>query len=210
MLHWGWFSIKISYTFLCLWQTGYKSLLGVDVTVVVTNGAMNFSLVQAVSSIECPSWRSFKMINIKSLSNRLVQTSRELRVWWCCVLGWHSKKIYKAFNDWKHCANFSHLVSYTHFSILAVARNSFSKILMFKGKNPSHFYPKAHQKDFRTETRQWIVCPGFRVVWIECIERSTLELSVIVLYLPKVAGLEQQFKDCEDGIDHYHNLVSLK
>ena len=123
----------------------------------------------------------------QSLSNRLFQTSRELRVWWCCVLGCHSREIYKAFNDWKHCANFSHLVSYTHFSILAVPRNSFSKILMFEGKNPSHFYPKAHQKDFRTETRQWIVCPGFRVAWIECIERSTLELSA------KVAGLEQQF-----------------
>ena len=32
----------------------------------------------------------------------------------------------------------------------------------------------------------------------------------IFLYLPKVADLEQQLSDTEEGLEHYQNLVSLK
>ena len=32
----------------------------------------------------------------------------------------------------------------------------------------------------------------------------------VFLYLPKVAELEQELAECEDGLDHYQNIVTLK
>ena len=45
------------------------------------------------------------------------------------------------------------------------------------------------------------------VVYMEDILAYT---DCVFVYLPKVADLEEQLADCEDGPGHYQNLVSLK
>ena len=45
------------------------------------------------------------------------------------------------------------------------------------------------------------------VVYMKDILAST---DCVFHYPPKVAELEQQLKDLEDGLDHYQNIVSLK
>ena len=47
---------------------------------------------------------------------------------------------------------------------------------------------------------------------VVCIHEKTFLLLLIVYFftLRKVEELEQQLEECEAGLDHYHNIVSLK
>ena len=129
------FSIPIwsSYTILCLCQTGYNSLRGVDVVgekqLVVTNEAMNFKwknhgLKLHVPENALPEGVSEYLVNIKvSLSGQFeLPEGYELvsAVYWVATPGKFTKSVTI---ETQHCANFTNS-SQLHFVCTSCAQKS--------------------------------------------------------------------------------------